>query len=74
MSPNSVRHMLDDLEWPSLEAHRDQPSLLLFHKIYFGAMSVKKDKHLTLLTAKKIPGHHTVPNIVDSEAVAPDIQ
>ena len=27
----SVGEMLNELEWPSLEAHRDQSSLLLFH-------------------------------------------
>ena len=34
--------MLDKLEWPSLEARRDQCSLLLFHKIHSGAMSIEK--------------------------------
>ena len=37
--------MLDELEWPSLEARRS--SLLLFHKIHSGAVSIEKDKHLT---------------------------
>ena len=39
--------MLDELEWPSLEARRDRPSLLLFHKIHSGAVSIEKDKYLT---------------------------
>ena len=39
--------MLDELEWPSLEAQRDQSSLLLFHKIHCGAVSIEKDKYLT---------------------------
>ena len=39
--------MLDELEWSSLEALRDQSSLLLFHKIYSGAVSIEKDKYLT---------------------------
>ena len=39
--------MLDELEWPSLEARRDRSSLLLFHKIHSGAVSVEKDKYLT---------------------------
>ena len=34
--------MLDELEWPSLEARRDQSSLLLFHKIHSGALSIDK--------------------------------
>ena len=43
----SVGEMLDELEWPSLEARRDQSSLLLFHKIHSGAVSIEKDKYLT---------------------------
>ena len=34
--------MLDELEWPSLEARRDRLSLLLFHKIHSGTMSIEK--------------------------------
>ena len=44
---SSVGEMLDELEWPSLEAHRDRSSLLLFHNIYSGAVSSQKDKYLT---------------------------
>ena len=29
-----VGEMLNELEWPSLKAHRDQSSLLRFHKIF----------------------------------------
>ena len=39
--------MLDELGWPSLEARRDQSSLVLFHKIHYGAVSIEKDKYLT---------------------------
>ena len=39
--------MLDELEWPSLEARRDQSFLLLFHKIHCGAVSIEKDKYMT---------------------------
>ena len=39
--------MLDELECPSLEAQRDRSSLLLFHKIHSGAVSIEKDKFLT---------------------------
>ena len=39
--------MLDELEWPSLEARRDRSSLLLFHKIHSGAVFIEKDKYLT---------------------------
>ena len=46
---SSVSEMLDELEWPSLEARRprDRSFLLLFHKIHFGAVSIEKDKYLT---------------------------
>ena len=44
---SSVGEMLDELEWPSLEARRDRSSILLFHKIYCGAVSIEKDKYLT---------------------------
>ena len=39
--------MLDELEWPTLEACRDRSSLLLFHKTHSGAVSIEKDKYLT---------------------------
>ena len=39
--------MLDELEWPSLEARRDRSSLLLFQKIHSGTVSIGKDKYLT---------------------------
>ena len=44
---SSVGEMLDELEWPSLEARRDRSSLLLSHKIHSGAVSIEKDKYLT---------------------------
>ena len=39
---SSVGEMLDELEWPSLEARRDRPSLLLFPKIHSGSVSIEK--------------------------------
>ena len=39
--------MLDELGWPSLEARRDLSSLLLFHKIHCGAVSIEKDNYMT---------------------------
>ena len=39
--------MLDELGWPSLEARRDQSSLLLFHEIHCGAVSIEKDNYMT---------------------------
>ena len=44
---SSVGEMLDELEWPSLEARGDQSSLLLFHRIHSGAVSIERDKYLT---------------------------
>ena len=44
---SSVCEMLDELEWPSLEARRYRFSLLLFHMIHSGAVSIEKDKYLT---------------------------
>ena len=43
--------MLDELEWPSLEARRVLSSLLLFHKINCGAVFIEID---TFSTFKKI--------------------
>ena len=39
---NSVGDLLDELEWACLEARSDKLSLLLFHKIRCGAVSIKK--------------------------------
>ena len=44
---SSVGDMLDDLEWPSLETHREQSSLTFFYKIHSGTVSLDKDKYLT---------------------------
>ena len=44
---SSVGDMLDELEWPSLEANREQSSLTFFYKIHFGTVSLDKDKYLT---------------------------
>ena len=41
---DGIGKMLDELEWPSLEARIDRSSLLLFH---CGAASIEKDKYLT---------------------------
>ena len=39
--------MMDKLEWPSLEARREQLSLTFFLKIHSGTVSLDKDKYLT---------------------------
>ena len=44
---SSVGEMLNELQWPSLEALRCQPSPLFFHKIHGWTMSIDKDKYLT---------------------------
>ena len=38
---SSVGEMLHELQWPTLEARRDQSSLLFFHKIHCGTMSIE---------------------------------
>ena len=40
---SSVGEILDELQWSTLEARRDQSSLLFFHKIHCGTMSIDKD-------------------------------
>ena len=57
--------IIDELEWPSLEARRDQSSLLLFHKIHCGAVSIEKDKYMTPAHSSKttrsyVDKRHTV--------------
>ena len=44
---SSVGDMLDELEWPSLQSHREQSSLTFFYKIHSGTVSLDKDKYLT---------------------------
>ena len=39
--------MVDALEWPSLEACGERSSLLIFHNIHCGVVSIEKDKYLT---------------------------
>ena len=57
----SVGEMLDELEWPSLEARRDQSSLLLFHKIHCVAVSIEKDRYIMTLahSSNTIRSSHT---------------
>ena len=61
---SSVGEMLDELQWPTLEAWRDQSSLLFFHKIHCGTMSIDKDKYLThsksLIPKSPYTGHIAV--------------
>ena len=45
---SSVVDMLDDLEWPSLETHREQSILTFFYKIQPGTVSL--DKYIKYLT------------------------
>ena len=51
---SSVGKMHEELEWPSIEAWREQSSLLLFHKIHCGAVSIEKDKYMTPAHSLKI--------------------
>ena len=41
---SSVGDMLDELEWPTLEARREQSSLTFFYKIHSSTVSLDKDK------------------------------
>ena len=41
------RYMLDELEWPSLEARREQSFLTFFYKTHSGTVSLDKDKYMT---------------------------
>ena len=61
---SSVREMLDELEWPSLEARRDQSSLLLFHKIHSGAVSIEKDGLQSKRPQVKTSPSQNVPELV----------
>ena len=45
---SSVGDMLDELDWLSLEARREQSSLTFFYKVHSGTLSHDKDKYLTL--------------------------
>ena len=47
MNTSSVGDMLDELEWPSMDARREQSSLTFFYKIHSGTVSLDKDKYLT---------------------------
>ena len=46
MNTSSVGDMFDDLEWPSLQTHRELSSLT-FYKIHSGTVSLDTDKFLT---------------------------
>ena len=39
--------MLDELDWTSLEARKEQSYLAFFYKVHSGTVSLKKDKYLT---------------------------
>ena len=63
---SSVGKMLDELEWPSLEARRDQNSLLLFTRFIVEQCLLTMTSTWPLLTVWKLPGHYIVLNIVDT--------
>ena len=46
-----VGDMLDELEWLSLEARREQSSLTIFNKIHSDTVSLNKDRYLTPVTS-----------------------
>ena len=53
----SVGDMLDELEWPSLEARMEQSSLTFFYKIHSGTVSLDKDKYLAPAPHLQRPRH-----------------
>ena len=57
-----VQRMLDELQWPTLEAHRDQSSLLFFAKIHCGTKSIDHWNNLTeqIVTAKTVTSFKTL--------------
>ena len=59
-----VGDMLNELEWPSLEERREQSSLIFFHKIHSGTVSLDKDKYLTRQQDQCKLGHHITVSIV----------
>ena len=44
---SSVGDMLNELQWSTLEARREQSSLTFFYKIRAGTVALDKDKYLT---------------------------
>ena len=42
--------MLDELEWPSLEAYREKSSLTFFNKIHSDIVSLNQNRYLIPLT------------------------
>ena len=62
---SSVGDMLDELEWPSLEARREQSSLTFFYKIHSGTVSLDKDKYLTRHQICKEQGHLMTNSTLD---------
>ena len=48
--------MLEDFEWPSIEAHMEQSSLTIFYKFHSGTVYLEKDKYLTRSKLKKKTG------------------
>ena len=66
---SSVGKMIDELQWATLEAQRDQSSLLFIHKIHCGIMSNNKDKYLSRLREQDPPGHHTTHSIAGPKLI-----
>ena len=55
-----------EVDWPSLIVSRDQSSLLLFHKINCGAVSIDRDLQVLdpCSYLQILPNHRTVPYTV----------
>ena len=59
---SSVDSKLSELEWPSLETSREQPSLTFFHKIHFGIVYIDEEKYLTPHPVWEKLGHFSLMN------------
>ena len=65
--------MLDELEWPTLEARREQSFLIFFYKIHSGTVALGKDKFLTSApNIRRTRASHEsqyIRNLANSEAL-----
>ena len=61
---SSVGDMLDELEWPSRKAHREQSALTIVYNIHSDTVSLeKKDKYLIPAPNLREQGHLTTRTV-----------
>ena len=66
---SSVGEMLDVLQFPTLEAWRDQSSLLFFQRFIVGLCLFIKTSTWPCLREQDLPGYHTTHNIAGSRLI-----